>query len=102
MRRTALIVEDDPRLQGAMSKELARMDFHVLSTSHYEGAVRHGSEEGRVGKEGRSRGGPGFSGVLFRSLRGARPVSAPSQEKGARADGLSRAADEPLRRRRPA
>jgi two-component system chemotaxis response regulator CheY len=43
-RRTALIVEDDPRLQRAMSKELARMDFHVLSASHYDGALRHLAE----------------------------------------------------------
>ncbi len=40
-RRTALIVEDDPRLQRAMSRELAGMDFRVLSASHYDGAVRH-------------------------------------------------------------
>jgi two-component system OmpR family response regulator len=40
-RHTALIVEDDPRLQRAMAKELARMDFHVLLASHYDGAVRH-------------------------------------------------------------
>ena len=39
-RRSALVVEDDPRLQQAMSNELARMDFHVLSASHYDGALR--------------------------------------------------------------
>ncbi len=40
-RRTALIVEDDPQLQRAMSRELAGMDFQVLSASHYDGALRH-------------------------------------------------------------
>jgi two-component system phosphate regulon response regulator OmpR len=38
---TVLIVEDDPRLQRAMSKHLGRMDFHVLAASHYDAAVRH-------------------------------------------------------------
>jgi response regulator RpfG family c-di-GMP phosphodiesterase len=42
--RTALIVEDDPRLQRAMSAQLARMDFCVLIASHYEGAIRHLAE----------------------------------------------------------
>jgi DNA-binding response OmpR family regulator len=40
-RRTALIVEDDPHLQKAMSRELERMSFHVLSANHYDAAVRH-------------------------------------------------------------
>jgi DNA-binding response OmpR family regulator len=40
-RRTALIVEDDPRLQRAMTHHFERMDFHVLSASHYDAAVRH-------------------------------------------------------------
>ncbi len=40
-RRTALLVEDDPRLQHALSKQLAEMDFHVFAASHYDGAVRH-------------------------------------------------------------
>jgi DNA-binding response OmpR family regulator len=39
--RTALIVEDDPQLQRAMSRQFARMDFHVLSAGHYNAAVRH-------------------------------------------------------------
>jgi DNA-binding response OmpR family regulator len=39
--RIALVVEDDPRLQGAMTKALARMDLHVLSASHYDAAVGH-------------------------------------------------------------
>jgi DNA-binding response OmpR family regulator len=38
---TALIVEDDPRLQGAMSKEFARMHFGVLSARHHADAVHH-------------------------------------------------------------
>jgi len=41
LRRTALIVEDNPRLQRAMGMELARMDFQVLTASHYDGALRH-------------------------------------------------------------
>jgi two-component system chemotaxis response regulator CheY len=40
-RRTALIVEDDPHLQKAMSRELERMSFHVLAANHYDAAVRH-------------------------------------------------------------
>jgi DNA-binding response OmpR family regulator len=39
--RTALVVEDDPHLQKAMSRELERMSFHVLSANHYDAAVRH-------------------------------------------------------------
>jgi CheY-like chemotaxis protein len=38
---TALIVEDDPRLQRAMRRQLEGMGFHVLSASHYDAAVRH-------------------------------------------------------------
>jgi DNA-binding response OmpR family regulator len=38
---TALIVEDDPRLQQAMSKEFARMNFDVLSARHHAAAVHH-------------------------------------------------------------
>jgi DNA-binding response OmpR family regulator len=38
---TALVVEDDPRLQRAMSRELARMNFRVLVASHYDAAVHH-------------------------------------------------------------
>ncbi len=40
-RRVALVVEDDPQLQRAMSKQLGRMDFDVLSASHYDAAVDH-------------------------------------------------------------
>ncbi len=40
-RRFALLVEDDPRLQRAMSIELARMDFQVLTAGHYGAAVDH-------------------------------------------------------------
>jgi DNA-binding response OmpR family regulator len=38
-RRLALIVEDDPELQLAMSERLERMDFEVRRALHYEGAV---------------------------------------------------------------
>jgi two-component system, OmpR family, response regulator len=40
-RCTALIVEDDPRLQKAMTQHLERMGFYVLSARHYDAAVRH-------------------------------------------------------------
>ena len=40
-RRIALIVEDDPRLRQAMSRELGRMNFIVLSASHCDAAIRH-------------------------------------------------------------
>jgi DNA-binding response OmpR family regulator len=40
-KRTALVVEDDPHLQRAMSRELERMSFRVFSASHYDAAVRH-------------------------------------------------------------
>jgi len=40
-RRTVLIVEDDPHLQRAMTRELARMDFQVLLAGHYDAAVPH-------------------------------------------------------------
>ena len=43
-KRTALIVEDDPRLQRAMSSRLAQIDFHVLSATHFDAAVRHLAE----------------------------------------------------------
>jgi DNA-binding response OmpR family regulator len=39
--RTALVVEDDPHLQRAMTRELARLKFRVLSASHFEAAVLH-------------------------------------------------------------
>ena len=39
LRRLALIVEDDPELQLAMSERLERMDFEVRSALHYEAAV---------------------------------------------------------------
>jgi len=41
MRRTALIVEDDPDLQRAMSERLAAMDFDVRRALHYEDALHH-------------------------------------------------------------
>jgi two-component system OmpR family response regulator len=41
VKRTALVVEDDPRLQKAMSMQFGRMDFDVLLASHYDDALRH-------------------------------------------------------------
>jgi DNA-binding response OmpR family regulator len=41
VRRTALIVDGDPQLRKFMSVHLGLMNFHVLSTSHYDGAVHH-------------------------------------------------------------
>jgi DNA-binding response OmpR family regulator len=40
-RRVALIVEDDPRVQRSMSKQLWRAGFQVLSALHYDAAVLH-------------------------------------------------------------
>ncbi len=40
-RLTALVVEDDPHLQRAMSAELASLDFSVLAASHFDAAVEH-------------------------------------------------------------
>jgi DNA-binding response OmpR family regulator len=39
MRRLALIVDDDPELQRAMTTELERMNFEVLGALHYDAAV---------------------------------------------------------------
>jgi DNA-binding response OmpR family regulator len=39
--RTVLVVEADPQLRKSMSVQFERMDFHVLSASHYDGAVHH-------------------------------------------------------------
>lgn len=44
-RPTALVVEDDPQLQRALSTQLARLDFLVLSASHYDAAVWHLAEQ---------------------------------------------------------
>jgi DNA-binding response OmpR family regulator len=41
VKRTALIVEDDPRLQRAMRVQLGRLDFTVLVANHYDAAVCH-------------------------------------------------------------
>jgi two-component system OmpR family response regulator len=41
MRGVALIVEDDPHLQRAMSEHLVAMDFEVRVALHYEAAVGH-------------------------------------------------------------
>jgi DNA-binding response OmpR family regulator len=38
---TALIVEDDPKLQTAMSAQLRQMGLHVLVANHYDGALGH-------------------------------------------------------------
>ena len=40
-RRTALIVDGDPQLRKCMTMHLESMDFHVLSTHHYDGAIHH-------------------------------------------------------------
>ncbi len=37
--RIALVVEDDPELQEAMSQQLSEMGFEVISASHYAAAV---------------------------------------------------------------
>jgi DNA-binding response OmpR family regulator len=41
MTRYALIVEDDPTLQRAMTRHLERMSFEVAGTHHYAAAVGH-------------------------------------------------------------
>ena len=41
MKRFALIVEDDPTLQTAMTRELERMSFDVAGALHYDAAVGH-------------------------------------------------------------
>jgi CheY-like chemotaxis protein len=40
-RRIALVVEDDPRLQKSMRKQLTRGGFSVLSAYHYDAAICH-------------------------------------------------------------
>ena len=40
-RSTALIVEDDPKLQSAMSAQLLQMNLDVLVANHYDAAVCH-------------------------------------------------------------
>jgi two-component system chemotaxis response regulator CheY len=39
--RIAIVVEDDPSLQEAMSAQLARMGFTVRGALHYDVAVQH-------------------------------------------------------------
>jgi DNA-binding response OmpR family regulator len=41
VNRKILVVEADPLLRRSMSAQFERMDFHVLSASHYDGAVHH-------------------------------------------------------------
>ena len=41
LRRTALVVEDDPRVQREMTKQLGQLGFHVRSALHYDAAVIH-------------------------------------------------------------
>jgi DNA-binding response OmpR family regulator len=41
MTRFALIVEDDPTLQRAMTRHLVQMSFEVTGTHHYAAAVGH-------------------------------------------------------------
>lgn len=38
--RVALVVEDDPDIQDAVSTELTRMGFSVLQAMHYEAALQ--------------------------------------------------------------
>jgi|HubBroStandDraft_6_1064221.scaffolds.fasta_scaffold384260_3 DNA-binding response OmpR family regulator len=40
-KQTALVVEDDPPVQRAMLKALARMNMRVFVASHYRDALRH-------------------------------------------------------------
>jgi CheY-like chemotaxis protein len=40
-KRTALIVEDNPRLRKMMSEHMARMGFRVLAVSHFAAALAH-------------------------------------------------------------
>ncbi len=40
-KKVALIVEDDPDLQLAMTAELVRMGFDVLGALHYDAALLH-------------------------------------------------------------
>jgi len=40
-KRTALIVEDNPRLRKLMSEHMARMGFRVLAVSHFAAALAH-------------------------------------------------------------
>ena len=41
MIRFALVVEDDPTLQKAMTRHLEKMSFHVAGAHHYAAAVDH-------------------------------------------------------------
>jgi DNA-binding response OmpR family regulator len=41
MKRIALVVEDDPSLQGEMVKHLEKAKFVVLTAFDFDGAVRH-------------------------------------------------------------
>ena len=41
IKRLALVVEDDPNVQQAMSERLERLGFEVLLALHYEGAIEH-------------------------------------------------------------
>lgn len=40
-KRVALVVEDDPNVQRAMSERLEQLGFEVLKALHYEGALEH-------------------------------------------------------------
>jgi two-component system chemotaxis response regulator CheY len=40
-RRTALVVEDDPKLRMAMARQLRRMGLEVLEAGHYDAAAFH-------------------------------------------------------------
>jgi DNA-binding response OmpR family regulator len=40
-RRTALVVEDDPKLRRAMGRQLRQMGLEVLEAGHYDAAACH-------------------------------------------------------------
>lgn len=40
-RRTALVVEDDPKLRSVMARELRQMGLDVLEAGHYDAAAGH-------------------------------------------------------------
>src|SRR5580658_7350657 len=41
MTRFALVVDDDPRLQAAMLKQIERMGFETAGAFHYDAALQH-------------------------------------------------------------
>lgn len=45
MRRLVLIVEDDPALQKAMTEQLQKLNFDVVTAHHYDAAVEKLAEK---------------------------------------------------------